>query len=215
MRLGELLPKSRVGYLRWAPLSQSENILPAPAGDSNPGRWIYRQTLYHVAVKTGFYRKAVEVCYTPIPVTFSPTKLDFIPEVPGHRESFLMRLGELLPKSRVGYLRWAPLSQSENILPAPAGDSNPGCWIYRQTLYHVAVKAGFFSKAPDANCRRAKIFYLPQPGIEPRSLDLQANTLPRRCKNRLLPQGSRSVLYTYPRDILPHQIELHPRSSRL
>ena len=44
-------------------------------------------------------------------------------------------------------------------------------------------------------CRRAKIFYLPQPGIEPRLLDLQANTLPRRCKSRLLPQGSRSVLY--------------------
>ena len=43
-------------------------------------------------------------------------------------------------------------------------------------------------------CRRAKIFYLPQPGIEPRLLDLQANTLPRRCKSRLLPQGSRSVL---------------------
>ena len=45
------------------------------------------------------------------------------------------------------------------------------------------------------HCRRAKIFYLPQWGIEPRSLDLQANTLPRRCKNRLLPQGSRSVSY--------------------
>ena len=46
------------------------------------------------------------------------------------------------------------------------------------------------------HCRRAKIFYLPQPGIEPRTLDLQANTLPRRCKSRLLLQGNRSVLYT-------------------
>ena len=45
-------------------------------------------------------------------------------------------------------------------------------------------------------CRRTKIFYLSHPGIEPMSLELQANTLPRRCKNRLLPQGSRSVLYT-------------------
>ena len=44
-----------------------------------------------------------------------------------------------------------------------------------------------------ANCRRAKIFYLSQLGIEPRSLDLQVNTLPGRCKSRLLPQGSRSV----------------------
>ena len=47
------------------------------------------------------------------------------------------------------------------------------------------------------HCRRAKIFYLPQPGIEPRLLDLQANILPRRCKSRLLPQGSRRVSYTY------------------
>ena len=38
--------------------------------ESNPGRWIYRQTLYHVAVKAGFYRKAVEVCYIPIPTTY-------------------------------------------------------------------------------------------------------------------------------------------------
>ena len=60
-------------------------------------------------------------------------------------------------------------------------------------------------------CRRAKIFYLPQPGIEPRSLDLQANTLPRRCKSRLLPQGSRSVLYIpRPCDIHPLQFEIRP-----
>ena len=40
-----------------------------PSRESNPGRWIYRQTLYHVAVKAGFYRKAVEVYYIPSPVT--------------------------------------------------------------------------------------------------------------------------------------------------
>ena len=46
-------------------------------------------------------------------------------------------------------------------------------------------------------CRRAEIFYLSQPGVKPRSLELQANTLPLRCKSRLLPQGSRSVfIYT-------------------
>ena len=38
-----------------------------------------------------------------------------------------------------------------------------------------------------------KIFYLPQPGIEPKLLDLHCNTLPRRCKSQLLQQGSRSV----------------------
>ena len=56
------------------------------------------------------------------------------------------------------------------------------------------------------HCRRAKIFYLPQPGIEPGSLDQQANTLPRRCKSRLLPQCSRSVLvymYTFVRTVVP------------
>ena len=36
-------------------------------------------------------------------------------------------------------------------------------------------------------------FQLPEVGIEPRPQDLKANTLPRRCKSRLLPQGSRSV----------------------
>ena len=41
-----------------------------PSLESNPGRWIYRQTLYHVAVKAGFYRKAVEVFYIHLdPVT--------------------------------------------------------------------------------------------------------------------------------------------------
>ena len=31
-----------------------------PSRESNPGRWIYRQTLYHVAVKAGFYSDVVE-----------------------------------------------------------------------------------------------------------------------------------------------------------
>ena len=38
-----------------------------PSRESNPGHWINRQTLYHVAVKAGFYRKAVEVYHIPIP----------------------------------------------------------------------------------------------------------------------------------------------------
>ena len=59
------------------------------------------------------------------------------------------------------------------------------------------------------HCHRAKIFYLPQPGIEPRSLDLQANTLPCRCKSRLLPQGSRCVcihIYLDPVTLTSHQL---------
>ena len=42
-------------------------------------------------------------------------------------------------------------------------------------------------------CCRAKIFQPAQPGIEPGSLDLQANTIPCRCKSQLLLQSSRSV----------------------
>ena len=61
------------------------------------------------------------------------------------------------------------------------------------------------------HCGKAKIFYLPQPGIEPRSLDLQANTLPRRCKSQLLPQGSRSVFIPRPSDIHPLQFKIRPR----
>ena len=38
----------------------------------------------------------------------------------------------------------------------------------------------------------------PEVGIEPGPQDLQASTLPRRCKSGLLPQGCRSVFYTYP-----------------
>ena len=40
-------------------------------------------------------------------------------------------------------------------------------------------------------------------GIEPWPQDLKANTLPPRCKSRLLPQGSRSELYTYTYYIFP------------
>ena len=35
----------------------------------------------------------------------------------------------------------------------------------------------------------------PEVGIEPGPQDLKANTQPRRCKSRFLPQGSRSELY--------------------
>ena len=37
----------------------------------------------------------------------------------------------------------------------------------------------------------------PEVGIEHGPQDLKANTLPRHCKSRLLPQGSRSVLHLY------------------
>ena len=107
---------------------------------SNPGRWIYMQTLYHVAVKASLYRKAVEVYFILSPMTFSPTKLDFVPEVPSHRESFLMRLGELLPGPRVVFFIVGAIVVDRIYFTCTSWESNPGRWIYMQTLHHVAVK---------------------------------------------------------------------------
>ena len=53
-----------------------------------------------------------------------------------------------------------------------------------------------------------KHFSLPQPGIEPRSLDLQAKNSITYCKSRLLPQGSRRVLY------IPRPCEIHPSNLK-
>ena len=50
-------------------------ILPVPAG-----RWCYRKPLYHVAVKAGFYRKAVEVyLYIPRPRDIHPLEFEIRP----------------------------------------------------------------------------------------------------------------------------------------
>ena len=38
-----------------------------PDRGSNPVRWTQSPTLYHVAIKAGLYRKAVQVSYIPIP----------------------------------------------------------------------------------------------------------------------------------------------------
>ena len=51
-----------------------------PSHESNQGRLIYRQTLYHVAVKAGFYRKAVEEVYhIPIPCDIHPLQFEIRP----------------------------------------------------------------------------------------------------------------------------------------
>ena len=58
-----------MGYLRWAPNVTGEKmeITFFPDRGSNPVRWTQSPTLYHVAIKAGLYRKAVQVCYIPIP----------------------------------------------------------------------------------------------------------------------------------------------------
>ena len=44
----------------WGAIVVERKYFTCPSRESNPGRWIYRQTLYHVAVKAGFYSNVVE-----------------------------------------------------------------------------------------------------------------------------------------------------------
>ena len=84
-----------------------------PNRESNPGRWIYRQTLYHVAVKAGFYRKAVEVyLYIPRPCDIHPLQFEIRPCISWYRNHVNETKGDIYAQNghRVGYLRWAPLS---------------------------------------------------------------------------------------------------------
>ena len=78
-------------------------------------------------------------------MTFSPSKLKFVPEFLGVRESREMRLKEFY--AHVGYLRWAPNVTGEKIeiTFSPDRGSNPVRWTQSPTLYHVAIKAGFYS----------------------------------------------------------------------
>ena len=54
-----------MGYLRWAPNVTGEKIeiTFSPDLGSNPVRWTQSPTLYHVAIKAGFYSDVVE-CWT-------------------------------------------------------------------------------------------------------------------------------------------------------
>ena len=58
-----------MGYLRWAPNVTGEKmeITFFPNRGSNPVRWTQSPTLYHVAIKAGLYRKAVQVHHIRIP----------------------------------------------------------------------------------------------------------------------------------------------------
>ena len=58
-----------MGYLRWVPnvIGEKMEITFFPDPGSNPVRWTQSPTLYHVAIKAGLYRKAVQVYHIPIP----------------------------------------------------------------------------------------------------------------------------------------------------
>ena len=69
-----------MGYLRWAPNVTGEKmeIIFFPDRGSNPVRWTQSPTLYHVAIKAGLYRKAVQVSYIPIPGDINVTGYRYI-----------------------------------------------------------------------------------------------------------------------------------------
>ena len=50
-----------------------------PNRGSNPVRWTQSPTLYHVAIKAGLYRKAVQVSYIPIPGDILPLQIEIRP----------------------------------------------------------------------------------------------------------------------------------------
>ena len=60
--------------LKTVNMHRVQKISNRPMWESNLSRRIYRQTLYHVAVKVGFYHKAVEVFYLPISTSYNSLK---------------------------------------------------------------------------------------------------------------------------------------------
>ena len=78
-------------------MTGEEKYLPTwPGWGSNPDLPGGSQTVYRATIKAGLYSKVVQVYIYLYPVTFSPTKLGFVPEDPGHRECWNNRHGELL-----------------------------------------------------------------------------------------------------------------------
>ena len=64
--------------------SKSKNISTCPSWEWNPGFLIYRQTLYHVAVKAQNLKELELKCVIYLdPVTFTLSNLKFIPEFLG------------------------------------------------------------------------------------------------------------------------------------
>ena len=93
--------------------------------------------LGHGVLVCGFHTR---LCYIPISGDIRPSKLKFVPEFLGVRESGEMRLKEFY--AHVGYLSWAlnvTWKSGNNIFPRSGGLS--------PTLYRVAIKASLYHKA--------------------------------------------------------------------
>ena len=67
-----------MGHLHWAPfVMDSLKNFHVPAEDQTGDLSILRRALYHVAIKAGLYRKAVQVYYLPnqYPLTLKKTEI--------------------------------------------------------------------------------------------------------------------------------------------
>ena len=129
-----------------------------PNRGSSPVRWTQSPTLYHLSIKAGLYRKAVQVCYIPIPGDILPLQIEIRPWISrSPRITWNETQGVLCP--HVGYLRWAPNVTGEKmeITFFPNRGSNPVRWTQSPTLYHVAIKAGLYRKA-------VQVYHIPIPG---------------------------------------------------
>ena len=129
-----------------------------PQRGSNPVRWTQSPTLYHVAIKAGLYRKAVQVYHIPIPGDILPLQLEIRPRI-SRSPRITWNETQRVLCTRVGYLRWAPNVTGEKmeITFFPNRGSNPVRWTQSPTLYHVAIKAGLYRKA-------VQVYHIPIPG---------------------------------------------------
>ena len=128
-----------------------------PSRGSNPVRWTQSPTLYRVAIKACLYRKAVQVCYIPIPGDILPLQVEILPQISrSPRITWNETQGVLC--THVGYLRWAPNVTVEKIEITffPSWGSNPVRWTQSPTLYRVAIKAGL-------SCKAVQVCYIPIP----------------------------------------------------
>ena len=117
----------------------------SPVAGSNPVCWTQSPAVYHIAIKAGLYRKAVQVCYIPIPSDILPLQI-IVPKFLRVWESCETRLREFY--ANVCYLRWAPnVSDEEKHSQVRLGwESNPGHLHENRALYPITIKAGLYRK---------------------------------------------------------------------
>ena len=150
-----------LGWFFFSPYSRWKNgITFFPNRGSNPVRWTRSPTLYHVTIKAGLYRKAVQVYHTPITTTYSPSILRLV------HESLFEQPLNIRPPSLLDYQAhqmglftlgaWCNRWKNSNHQCCSRG-SNPGRLRDRQTLYCVAIKAGLYRKA-------VQVYHIPIPG---------------------------------------------------